>query len=560
MDLRFGGRKSDPMNAPVTQAEWAALRRSAVQAMPAGLAGTSLPDVLLPYQKERQRALDEHQLVVDEKSRRIGATWGIGAAAVLTSGARRSAGGMDTLYIGYNLDMAREFIDVAAMWARAFGQAASAVDEFLFTEEGEHGAERSIAAFRITFASGFEIVALSSRPRSLRGRQGFVILDEFAFHDDAAGLLKAAMALLIWGGKVLVISTHNGEDNPFNELITEIRSGRRPGKVVRTTFDDALEQGLYQRICLVTGRTWSPEAEAQWRSEIRDFYGSDAAEELDCIPSQGSGVYLTGALIEASMSERFSVVRLRCPDGFALEPDHARQSFVADWLAEHVDPLLATLDPNLRHAYGFDFARSGDLSVLMPTEEQRTLILTVPFLLELRNVPFRQQEQIVFHVTDRLPRFANGKHDARGNGQFLAEYAQQKYGGNRIEAVMLSQAWYLDHMPRMKARFEDRTFVLPKDADVKDDFRQIKQVRGVAMVPDTAHTKGTDGGQRHGDAAIAACLAIAAAEDDAMEFGYRGVEPPAARQGWRDEPEEEPAEGRRPWWKQPFGAGLRGSV
>ena len=86
------------------------------------------------------------------------------------------------------------------------------------------------------------------------------------------------------------------------------------------------------------------------------------------------------------------------------------------------------LDKNLRHAYGFDFGRSGDLSVCMPLAEERTLMLRAPFVLELRNVPFRQQEQILFHVVDRLPRFTNGKHDARGNGQFLAEYAQQRYG------------------------------------------------------------------------------------------------------------------------------------
>ncbi len=104
-----------------------------------------------------------------DKSRRVGATWGVGADAVLTAGSARTEGGMDVLYIGYNLDMAREFIDCCGMWAKAFMPACSEVSEFLFVEEGEKGAEKSIKAFRITFASGFEIVALSSKPRSLRG-------------------------------------------------------------------------------------------------------------------------------------------------------------------------------------------------------------------------------------------------------------------------------------------------------------------------------------------------------------------------------------------------------
>lgn len=507
------------MSAPLSRDDWERIRRASMQAFPKVLDGLPADGVLLSYQQELFQAVSSHALVATDKSRRVGATWGIGAAAVLFSGAERSAGGMDTLYIGYNLDMAREFIDTCAMWARAFNQACSEVGEFLFAEQGEQGAERNIQAFRIRFASGFEIVALSSRPRSLRGRQGFVILDEFAFHDDAAELLKAAMALLIWGGRVLVISTHNGVDNPFNELLTEIRSGKRPGAVVRVTFDDALEQGLYQRICLVTGKTWSPQAEADWRDQIRRIYGSAADEELDCIPSMGTGVYLTTAQIEAA-THAAPVLRLTCPAGFELLPEAQRIAYVNDWLTEHADPVLKTLDASLRHSYGFDFARSGDLSVLLPVAQGQDLVRRVPFSIELRNVPFKQQEQLLYYVVDRLPRFHAGKHDARGNGQYLAEVAQQKYGP-RIEAVMLSQSWYLDNTPKLKTRIEEQTFLLPADADVVSDVRQLRLVRGIPMVPDKAVTRGADGGQRHGDTAIAAVLANAASEADVTEYDYR---------------------------------------
>lgn len=540
-----------------SQEEWERLRRASVQAFPAVLEGIPKDGVLLPYQGELTEAVSQYALVATDKSRRVGATWGIGASAVLTSGAQKSAGGMDTLYIGYNLDMAREFVDVCAMWAKAFGELCSEVGEYLFVEQGEKGAERGIQAFRITFASGFEIVALSSRPRSLRGRQGFVVLDEFAFHDDAPALLKAAMALLIWGGKVLVISTHNGVDNPFNELLTEIRTGKRPGKVVRVTFDDALEQGLYQRICLVTGREWSPEAEAKWRAEIRANYGADADEELDCIPSMGSGVYLSTAQIEAA-THPAPVLRLTCPPGFELQPDAVRSAYVTDWLEENADPILATLPRDLRHAYGFDFARSGDLSVMLPITLEQNLTRRAPFSLEMRNVPFVQQEQILYHVVDRLPRFVAGKHDARGNGQFLAERAVQKYGA-RVEAVMLSQTWYLENTPRFKTRIEERTFLLPADADVVADIRQLKMIRGIPMVPQEASTRGADGGQRHGDTAIAAVLANAAAEADVRDYGYRAASPPrqalegvaSAKGFWRPNHDDDR---RRP------GGGLRGSI
>ena len=104
---------------PVTAEEWERHREASRQALPDTLKGKTLPDVLLPYQQRAVASIMELPVVVIEKGRRIGLTWGIAAAAVLVSAASRSAGGMDSLYLGYSLDMAREFIDTAAMWAKS---------------------------------------------------------------------------------------------------------------------------------------------------------------------------------------------------------------------------------------------------------------------------------------------------------------------------------------------------------------------------------------------------------------------------------------------------------
>jgi phage FluMu gp28-like protein len=119
-----------------------------------------------------------------------------------------------------------------------------------------------------------------------------VVIDEAAFHDKLGELLKAALALLIWGGKVRVISTHNGERNPFNELINDIRAGKRAGSVQRITFKEAVGQGLYRRVCLRLGKDWSAEGEREWMQGVYAFYGDAANEELDVVPSQGSGAWL----------------------------------------------------------------------------------------------------------------------------------------------------------------------------------------------------------------------------------------------------------------------------
>lgn len=496
---------------------WDQLRAESRQQFPEVVGDAKrLPHVLLPYQQSLLLAMVDHQVVVAEKSRRIGLTWGIGADAVLTAGAQKSAGGQDVFYIGYNLDMTREFVDVCAMWAKALGSAASAVSEFLFSD-GDGSEERQIKAFRISFASGFEIVALCSRPRSLRGRQGYVILDEFAFHDETAELLKAALALLMWGGKVLVISTHNGADNAFNQLIVECRAGKRPYKVLRITFDDALRDGLYRRICLVRGKDWTADSEAQWRDEIVRYYGDDADEELHCVPRKSGGKYFSRVLLEARAVE-VPIVRWAADAQFVDMTDDDRQRECAEWCQDNLRPLLDALPPEVRSFLGEDFGRTGDLTVMWPLLLQSNLRRTTPFLVELRNIPFREQEQVLLYVCQFLPGFSGAALDARGNGQYLAERARQVYGSQTVSEVMLSEGWYRDNFPRLKAALEDDKLQLPANSDVLDDFRVIEVVRGT---PKVVERTSTSAGKRHGDAAIAAVLAYFASlelDGGALEF------------------------------------------
>lgn len=473
---------------------------------------SELPAVLLPYQAEAIRLSHANALFVSEKSRRTGLTYGFAADAVLTASAERQ--GMDVFYIAYNLDMTREFIGYCGDFTKAFDQVGEQ-SEFLFDD----GSENGIKAFRIDYPSGHSIVALSSKPRSLRGKQGVVIIDEAAFHEQLSELLKAAMALLMWGGRVVVISTHDGADNPFNELIEEIRGGKRKGVVMRLTLQDALDQGLYKRICLRTGKTWSQDAEDAWEADLRSFYGEAAAEELDVIPSRGSGTYLARATIEAAMSAEWPVLRLSCPNGFERNEMEWREDWVREWLETEVAPLITRMDPAKYSYFGQDFARTSDLSALAVGQYDELANLICRFIIEMRNVPFREQELVLRFIVDAMRLFAAGKMDARGNGQQLAETMQDLYGEDRIEAVMASPKTYLAMMPRLKARIEDRTLAIPRSEGVVDDLRLIKLVKGVPAIVDRADDR-ADGSKnrRHGDTAIALMHLVAAADEDIGPF------------------------------------------
>jgi phage FluMu gp28-like protein len=309
---------------------------------------------------------------------------------------------------------------------------------------------------------------------------------------------------------VFFISTHDGVENAFNELLEETRKGTLKHKpaILTITFEDALRDGLYQRICLTKGERWTEDGERAWAQEIRDFYGDDATEELDCIPKASGGRYLARTLLEAR-AVRVPVVRWALRPEFVDQPEEARIRTVETFCRDQLAPLVAALPADSRSFLGTDFARSGDVSVDWPLVLLPDLRRHTPFVVELRNVPFTSQWQIVKWLGEHLPRFSGAAFDATGNGAYLAEQARQHWGSECVDEVKVSRGWYLENMPPMKSALEESLLDIPADADVVDDFRAIEVIDGVPRIPDHARAK-TSTGQRHGDTAFAACLAYSA--------------------------------------------------
>jgi len=385
-------------------------------------------------------------------------------------------------------------------------------------------------------------------------------IDEAAFHGSLAALLKAAMAMLLWGDKVRIWSTHDGVENPFNQLVQEIRAGKRGGpqaaSVHRVTFRGAVEAGLYHRVCLRRGIEWTQQGQDDWVAAAYRFYGDDAPEELDAVPSMSAGAYLSLALIQQRMVTPWPenpdgpvVIRGKWDDGFAYLPEDTRRHAIDGWLREHVDPHLARLHRGRRHVFGEDFARNRDQAVTTILEEDADLTHRPRITIELANCPFSSQEQILKHIVRRLPRFRGGAMDATGNGAALAEAMAQEFGVEMVEQVKLNDAFYLAHMPKLKAGLQDGTLRdLARDAEHSDDLRAIKMVQGVPKVPRQAtQTAGqaaaaAEGGQklqRHGDYAIALFLAEYAFWREAGEIAWMPA--PARHATW----EGEAADGRR---------------
>lgn len=539
------------MSAPITEAQWAEARRTATEVLPGLVDQVGLPKALISYQARTLSLLEDSacRVLFIEKSRRIGLTFGFASYAALRAGRAKSAGGMDVMYISYSQEMTREFIDACAMWARAFSNAALAVDEFLFDDSDKTG-DRSIQAFRIRFASGFEILALSSAPRTLRGKQGVVMIDEAAFVDSLPELLKAALAFLMWGGQVVVCSTHNGTENEFNKQIQDILAGRKPYKHLRIDFDQALTEGLYERICLVNGIKWTPEGEAKWRQEIIDFYGDGASEELFCIPTAGTGAWLPAPLIEARMTVNNPIIRLELPTNY-LHLSRLERGMLMVETIRQIKEALGGLDKERRHALGFDFARVADLSVATLLSIDRMLKREEALTLEMRNVPGDEQKFLIRMILEGAPRLVGAAFDATGMGWTVAEDMGRIFGfrtedndGGLIAAVKFSTDWYRFNMPPLKAAFEDDAIALTKDDEHLADVRLVRVVNGVPKVPDLRTGEGSK--KRHGDFAIALALAHWASRQQWFQYEYFSIGELKAMAGAADD-DDDTDFGRRHW-------------
>ncbi|MEO7691277.1 MAG: hypothetical protein ABIS51_18480 [Sphingomonas sp.] len=463
------------------------------------------------------RAVAGVSLLVIEKSRRIGLTWAMAAYAVITASARADARGDNCWYMGYDMEMAREFIDTCAMWARVFGIAAEEADEELIEGDGE----KPFMAFRIRFSSGFKIVALPSVPRAIRGKQGKVLIDEAAFHKSIGETLKAALALLMWGGQVIVWSTHDGVDNPFNVLIDDIRSGRKKGEVLRIDFDAAIADGLYERIALVAevkGRSILPKDE--WIADIFDTYGDAADEELRCIPSAGSG----------------SLIK---PEDLAA--------------AEHDDAGKPELYTGGTYAIGRDVARRRDGQIILGGELVSGACWVRDEYDEVGQTFAHQDAYFDGLMTSR--HVLRARIDQTGMGEKVVEDLQLKWGTYRVEGILLTGPNRLDLALGLATAFQRQLFRIPANRPrIRADLRAIKKVGS----EQSGSIRIVNEGAVHADWFWAAALLWSAIQTPEQMIAYRSVPKTGFgddRQGGDDDDAFANRHGRRAPARGRFGGG-----
>lgn len=385
----------------------------------------------LPYQVAWLN--DASDFKIFEKSRRVGGSYVQSFEDVRDLIRMKHLPGV--YFSSADLTAAKLYIDYAVKWARAYNLIGAKDGWQPFEEDGVKG-------YQLHFAGKF-IHALSSNPNAFRSKGGKLVLDEFGRHKDDEELWGAANPITTWGYPTRIISTHNGKGTKFYRLIEDVRAKRIEGSVHTVTLEQAVEQGLYDKIM----RRPTTELERKvWVQKLRSKYTAAVwQQEYCCIPADESAAFLTYSMI------------------LAVE----RPDVLTD---------LANVKGDLY--LGFDVSRRQHFSVIYVLE-QLGHILYVRKIVAMRNHSFAAQKQILYPLLNH-PNMRRACIDATGLGMQIAEEAQTEFGKFKVEAVTFSGKVKEELAYGLYTDVEDRTLFMPRDELARESLHSVKKVTTAA--------------------------------------------------------------------------------
>lgn len=239
---------------------------------------------LLPYQSRWLK--DKSRVKIWDKSRRIGATWVQALEDVLDA----SRGLYDVWFSSSDDSAGEEYIKYCEFWCEKINAPFKAIDSELLNED------KDITVYKVKFNSGKTIHALSSNPKRFRSKGGKVILDEYAFHEQAKAMWKAAKPTITWGFPLRMLSTHNGKNCKYYEFLQQANAKELPWSVHKTDIYKAVKEGIVDKIY---GRPTTEAERIKWLEEEYALTGDEETwqEEYCCNPQDGNSAWLPYELI-----------------------------------------------------------------------------------------------------------------------------------------------------------------------------------------------------------------------------------------------------------------------
>lgn len=487
---------------------------SAFSGQPERAAGGARPTVAAPEVLTRKKTAtpwlsyqrdwmnDDSPLKLGEKSRRIGWTYAESFDATSRRFRPSDARNVDYWFSSADESASAEFIEYCRFWAK---DVFTTIADY-FTEQVEDPKTgRTAVKFCIRCPNGRRITAMSSNPRRFRSKGGDVCLDEYAYHDDAREMYRAAQPSTIRGGWMRIFSTHNGEACEFNRMVQQARKilvamgydpDRPPAnidyatikakarelhlmplKLHRVTLMDAVAAGLVENINEYQGTKLNREdfiADCRATCIDEDMWN----QEFMCVPSIDTVALLSYAIIEACEHE----------DCVGLGNELA---------GYQGGPLFV----------GVDVGRTGDRTAIWADE----MVGDVAWARQVKliaKMSLPEQQRILAAVI-RSGKTAKVCIDKTGIGLGLYEWTAKEFGEYLIEGVQFTSAEQHALAIGMQQTFEDKKTRIP--ANCSEVREQLHKVRKVVTIGGATRYEAPRDKTGHADVFWAKALAIRAA-------------------------------------------------
>ena len=422
----------------------------------------------LPYQLRWLN--DNSKIKIWEKSRRIGATYVQSYEDVRDCINRKVPA---VWFSSADESAAKEYIDYCEQWVKIFHMSAKRLGEVIIDSE------KDIKALVIEFKNGTKIHALSSNPKGFRSKGGKVVLDEFAFHNNAEELWKAARPCVTWGYPLRILSTHNGQNCLYYKFIDQVNKGQLKWSLHKTPIQVAVSEGLVDKIYQ---RDTTKDEQESWMKNEQDncFDEYTWLQEYCCVAVDEACAFLPYDLITTC----------------------------------EMDDIIKPLSEIKNDFYvGMDIGRRKDLTVIWVLEKFENILYTRAAI-ELEKMPFHKQEEILSEVLS-LRNFRRCCMDSTGIGMQLSEEAQRTFGQFRVEPVMFTNRIKEELAYTVRTNFENRTVFIPKEHKIREDLHSIRRITTTAnnIRFDADHSE-----NGHADRFWALSLALHAAGSDSGQI------------------------------------------
>ncbi len=420
---------------------------------------------------------DRSKYVVVEKSRRIGLTWAEAGAALEYS----LRTGENTWFSSSDEKNSLEFIQ----YVISFAEAMNASIGSNYIDLGQANSERVI------LPNGARISALSSNPKQLRGKDGRIVLDEFALHDNQEELYRAAHGCTIMRGCLRIISTHNGPGTLFFQLCEGSK------KLGYTRYTIPLSVAISQG----------------WAIKFRrDF--DHLLPEIDAVNKAVEVDIKNGCINEDAFKQEYgcqplslqSLLSAEEYDVCASPDDHPTR-----WLV----PESLDLDRVYRPLHvGIDVGRVHDLTVLWALEEYENPKATADWdRFDYQTVAMKSIKNTTIPIQWEMLRsmlhhqsVSSIAIDPGTVGRALADMCKDEFPFTQF--VSFSNPNKARMAERLKGFMQHKKISVPKDDFVRTDFLSLK--RKVNSSGAIVYDGGTS--ESHADRFWAAALALESAQ------------------------------------------------